>query len=297
MLIKDHFRPKLAAYCLENIMNAMAPDHGFELNALQAMIQIPLQCHQASISSTTTAAAAPLSAYPEPGQCIHLLMVNGYFQPLIDDARLSSALRTQLFPVHPVVALASAHASVVDQLPFKCPSFEGMLRDGLADISIKLTTLTKDKPAVFGLLSEETVLVPAAFPVATNPPTINLHELPLRFNQFKKEINAVTLNPGRVNLTGALNANFQETWENPEFNGARNGALVGVVGAASLSFFTEFVLGFGVGSLFLVEALPLAVVITLVGAGIGVVGGPYAAEYGDALVRSTVFVNKDVAST
>ena len=284
MLIKDHLRPKLAAYCLENRMNAVAPDDAFELNALQAMIQIPIQCHQESSSSTT--AIAPLSAYPEPGQCIHLLMENGYFQPLIDDASLSSALRTQLFPVHNVVALASPRASAVDQLPFKCPSFEGMLRDGLADTSIKLTTLAKAKPAVFGLLSEETILTPAAFPVATNPSTINLHELPLRFNQFKKEINAITLNPGRVNLTGALNANFQETWEDPEWNGARNGALVGVVGAASLSLFTEFALGFGVGSLLLVEALPLAVVITLVGAGIGVVGGPYAAEYGDALVRA-----------
>ena len=54
--------------------------------------------------------------------------------------------------------------------------------------------------------------------------------------------------------------------------------------ATALTLLTELELGFGVGSLFLIEALPLAVAITLVGAGIGLIGGPYAAEYGQALV-------------
>ena len=277
MLINDHLRPKLAAYCLVHTMDRVDHEDDVELNTLSAMIEIAIERHENSNSATDT---PPISAHPERGQSIHLLMTNGYLQPLIDARALSSVLRSQLFPVQDVVVLATPHAFAPNPASFKCPSFEGMLRVGLMDTSNKLALLAKNRPAVLGLLSEEMILVPGAYPADRT----SLHELPLRLNDLEKEINAVTLNLNRVNLDGALNANFPEVWKHPILDGARNGALAGVGVATALTLLTELELGFGVGSLFLIEALPLAVAITLVGAGIGLIGGPYAAEYGQALV-------------
>ena len=276
-LIKDYLRPKLAGYCLEHELATPTHDVDFERHAISAMLEVSIEYHHDTDNPTST---PPLSAYPEPGQSIHVLMVDDYLQPLINPITLSPALRTQLFPVQNTPVLTPTS-------PGKCLSFEGMLQRGMKDTSMKIVALEKNKPSVVGLATETMILEPTRYPSDATM----LHALPLRVETLKFEIKSTTLNLDRVNLEGVVRDNFPEAWNNAELAGARNGALVGVVGAGLLTLLTELEFGFVFGSLMLVEALPLAITITLVGVGLGAVGGPYAAEFGQALTLAHEHLN------
>jgi len=270
-LIKDYLRPKLAGYYLEHELATPTHDVDFERHAISAMLEISIEYHKDTDSPAST---QPLSAYPEPGQSIHLLMANDYLQPLINTETLPSALRTQLFPVQNTPLLTP-------RSPGKCLSFEGMLQRGFTNTSTKLTALANKRPYVSGILSEKMLLKPAAYPrdLAT------LHELPLRTGDLKKEIHAIKSNLKYVNLKEeAEPIQFQESWENAEIFGAAFGALGGLTSATLITLFTEFELSLIFGTLAFPEGIPLALTIALVGTGIGVAGGPYAAEFGQALV-------------
>lgn len=283
-LINAYLRPRFASYCAERgLVAAQDDDYPFIQDTMAQMLGLTIQHHDL-VSSPD--ASISYRAYPEPGQALHVLQQREGWQPLVDASRLPPELSARLFIIMPNITTTALAANAVGARPHYCAAFEGMVAGGITTLQDVLATLPTTSPQSDVFLTSRTIVLPH-YSSRSNQP----HDLSIRYENLDQIVQGVNEDVIRVNLRARQE--FPEPWENSILHGAGGGAVAGVIVAGVATLATEYGLSFALGSLVLLEGVPLAAVITLVGIGIGSVGGVAAKHYGDQLLVAKQYLDDE----
>ncbi|MDQ5970130.1 MAG: hypothetical protein QG593_647, partial [Patescibacteria group bacterium] len=270
-LVRDYLIPRFTNYCNQHVQSLKASanetqDEAFIVNNMAAMLGVTITCHT---PDRVAGAGMICEAYPKEGQGLHVLKHDSGWLPLVN---LSNNL-----------SLKESSSHIQPTSPY-CPAFEGMVQSGMQVTldSLRKVSISRSQQQPF--LTSRTIIYSGE-----GTPSSGMHNLVVRYNNLDTITVAIKEDVTRVNLSAGQNR--PEPWENAELMGAGVGALIGVGTAGAIELGLELGFGLIAGAMLYIEAVPLAVLITLVGLGVGVEGKRASQQYCQALVAATGHLN------
>lgn len=241
-------------------------DETFIVENMAAMLGVTITCHTLN---KVARAGVPCEAYPKKGQGLHVLKQASGWQPLV--VLNSNLSLNENFP----------HTQ---SIPPYCPAFEGMVQSGMQVTLDSLRKVSISRSQQQPLITSRTIIFSDE-----GTPASGMHDLVIRCNDLDTITKAIKHDVTRVNLSAEQN--YPEPWENAGLIGAGGGALIGVGTAGAIELGLELGFGLIAGSMLYIEAVPLAVLITLVGLVVGVEGKRVSQQYCQALVTAAGHLN------